>query len=229
MLKIESNYCLCSIKEADKLISFVNPYSWILLKDYSAAESFLFFADGILVVKLHNLLYKRKIHRFSFDDTSIAPNIFEEINKHRLRVGLVGGKPGVALRAKQLLEAKYPGLQVIQAHAGYFNSEDEKKAVQRDLLSLDVVIAGMGTPLQENFLLELKAQFQWKGVGFTCGGYLDQFVKSEGKPYYPVIIDQLQLRALYRFYSEPRRLFKRYFCYYPMFVILFILQKLRGR
>ncbi|NJO34267.1 MAG: hypothetical protein HC869_15170 [Rhodospirillales bacterium] len=69
--------------------------------------------------------------------------------------------------------------------------------------------------MQESFLLRLRQQ-GFNGVGFTCGGFLDQY--SIGKQYYPTWIDRLELRWLYRLIMEPGRLWRRYFVEYQPFV-----------
>ena len=52
-------------------------------------------------------------------------------------------------------------------------------------LAPDIIVCGMGSIVQENFLLQL-VKVGWRGVGFTCGGYLDQL--NGGINYYPKLI-----------------------------------------
>jgi N-acetylglucosaminyldiphosphoundecaprenol N-acetyl-beta-D-mannosaminyltransferase len=73
----------------------------------------------------------------------------------------------------------------------------------------------MGAPLQERFLLQL-ADDGWHGIGFTCGGFLDQLI--DGKNYYPAWADRLNIRFLYRLAKEPRRLWRRYLVDYQVFI-----------
>jgi len=79
----------------------------------------------------------------------------------------------------------------------------------------DIVIAGMGGVKQEKFLLDLVAR-GWRGVGFTCGGYLDQLAKRYH--YYPRWVDRYNLRFAYRLWQEPSRLWRRYLLEYPLFL-----------
>ena len=63
--------------------------------------------------------------------------------------------------------------------------------------------------------MKLRAQ-GFSGLGFTCGGFLDQLAESQH--YYPAWIDKADLRWLYRLCKEPRRLLRRYTLDYAPFI-----------
>jgi N-acetylglucosaminyldiphosphoundecaprenol N-acetyl-beta-D-mannosaminyltransferase len=134
----------------------------------------------------------------------------------KLEIFLVGGQPGVAAQAQKIIVDKYPALKICGVSSGYF---DDPFAVIKciEKSPAKVVLCGMGSPRQENFLLELRKS-GWSGIGFTCGGYLDQV--GQGFAYYPDIIDRLNLRFLYRLVREPERLWRRYLLEYMTFVRL---------
>jgi exopolysaccharide biosynthesis WecB/TagA/CpsF family protein len=103
---------------------------------------------------------------------------------------------------------------------GFF-SDTEYIAYLNKLSTLapDVVVIGMGTPRQEQFLLDLRAT-GWNGIGFTCGGFIHQTNLNKGD-YYPAILDRLNLRFAYRMWREPSTI-KRYLFNYPSSIVLFI-------
>jgi exopolysaccharide biosynthesis WecB/TagA/CpsF family protein len=86
-------------------------------------------------------------------------------------------------------------------------------------LNPDIVVCGMGTPLQEQFLVDLQ-DTGWNGIGYTCGGFLHQ--TAGDIQYYPKWVDKYNLRWVYRIYDEPV-LFKRYFGDYPKFFWYFMI------
>src|SRR5262249_13265709 len=131
----------------------------------------------------------------------------------KMSIALVGGRPGVAARAADQLLRTFPGLQIVATLDGYGDHD----AKVRELKSLcpGIVIAGMGAGSQEQFLVRL-TEAGWSGLGFTCGGYLDQLV--QGFLYYPRWIDAANLRWAYRLAREPYRLGYRYAVEYPYFV-----------
>jgi N-acetylglucosaminyldiphosphoundecaprenol N-acetyl-beta-D-mannosaminyltransferase len=103
----------------------------------------------------------------------------------------------------------------------------EQEEVQHEIVKLDpdFLVIGMGTPLQESFLSNIKS-LGWGGVGFTCGGFIHQ--TASGLNYYPKWINKLNLRWLYRIWDEPR-LLTRYLIQYPRFVVLFIYDLISAR
>jgi exopolysaccharide biosynthesis WecB/TagA/CpsF family protein len=216
MLKIMIN------KKSDKnLITFLNPYSYILARQNKELfENFNIKIDGILLVKILNLFGFKNVCRESFDMTSLAPIVFENAIKEKKSLYIIGTKPQIIDEAIKNIKNLYPELNIIGYRDGYFNNDEDRDKTLRKIKELnpDIVICGMGTPLQEKFLVDLK-NMGWKGIGYTCGGFLHQTATNIN--YYPKWIDKLNLRWLYRIYDEPK-LFKRYFFEYPKFIFWFI-------
>ena len=211
------------------LITFINPLAaWLAGKhpdyvDLLTAFDFVL-CDGIGVVVAAKILDGIELPRISFDGTSIAPRLFEWALELKQKVFLVGGRPGVAERARSAIMIRFPGLNV-STHHGYFPSMGDVISKIKES-GAPFVICGLGAPLQERFLLELSAS-GWKGSAFTCGGYLDQI--SLDYDYYPRWINSLNLRFAYRLYREPRRLATRYLLQYSRFSSQVALELLRNR
>jgi exopolysaccharide biosynthesis WecB/TagA/CpsF family protein len=213
-----------------KLITFLNPYSlWVLHKKallQTVCDKFDYiFIDGIALVKAINIKYNKDFERKSFDMTSLAPLVFEYAIKNDKTLYLIGTKKGVIEKSISNLKSIYPNLSIIGYRHGYFETEEEYSKILEDISKLnpDIVIVGMGTPLQELFLIDLK-KVGWNGTGFTCGGFLEQTAQHIN--YYPEIMDKLHLRWLYRLYKEPKRLFKRYSIIYPKSLLTLLLGKI---
>ncbi|MFD2512315.1 WecB/TagA/CpsF family glycosyltransferase [Pontibacter locisalis] len=204
------------------ITSFVNPYSMLLLKDETGIVEGVnqWCIDGISFVKIFNASFKKNISRYSFDDTSVASIVFPVAKRDNLKVAIVGTEERYIKTAVSNIEEKY-NIKVSLYRNGYFNSPEERSQYLKQLLDskVDMVICGMGTPHQENFLIDLR-NIGWDGYGFTCGGYLHQIAKK--KNYYPPMIDKLNLRWVYRIVDEPK-LFKRYLLNYPLFFLVFFL------
>ena len=76
---------------------------------------------------------------------------------------------------------------------------------------------------QERFLLKVRnAGFQ--GIGFTCGGFIHQTANNEIE-YYPLWIDRMNLRFVYRMYKE-KHTRKRYVQAALLFPARFLWEKL---
>ncbi|MDH5914600.1 WecB/TagA/CpsF family glycosyltransferase [Vibrio splendidus] len=205
------------------LYSFVNPYSYYLIKGSEYERNIEYFADGILLVVLYNLFSYKKIERYSFDFTSLANVICKFSEDNNLKVSLIGGKEEEINAAKLVLEKKFPNISIPFIHHGYI-SECEKNVL--DMLAEvkpDIIICGMGTPMQEKFLLSCKNYVPSLKLGFTCGGFLSQISGNEN--YFHPVFDKLHLRWLQRFLRHGY-VRKRILIDYPIFVLKFLKEKL---
>ncbi len=87
------------------------------------------------------------------------------------RVFLLGGRPRVAQRAAQRLRARFPGINIVGAHHGYFTA-DADVISQIAAARPDIVLVGMGVPRQERFMLAARAELSG-AVLIGVGGTLD--------------------------------------------------------
>lgn len=199
-------------------VTFLNPYSISFLKENIDIYSKFDFicSDGILPVILLRLFGKERINRYSFDYSSLA-NI---VLKDNLKYFFVGSTPDTIKKFVNIITKKHNELIVSGYADGYFS--DKSNVIDNIIeLSPDVVIIGMGTPRQDLLADDLvKAGFS--GAIYTCGGFFHQTANSSSDEYYPKIVNKLNLRFLWRMYKEPYTI-KRYFFYYPIFVVKFIL------
>jgi N-acetylglucosaminyldiphosphoundecaprenol N-acetyl-beta-D-mannosaminyltransferase len=109
------------------------------------------------------------------------------------------------------------GLSIAYTGPGYFATGRERQATIRSILRsrARIVIAGLGAPRQERYLLELR-EAGFRGAAFTCGGYLDQIVRR-GVKYYPDAVERLNLRFLQRLLDQPTKMTARYVIEYAPF------------
>lgn len=206
------------------LHTFLNPYSYYVARNHPQIfEEFnsIHIDGGLLVKVLKSFTGAKSLKRESFDMTSLAEPVFERCSDENLSVFLIGAKEAEIERAVDVFAQGYPELDICGYRNGFFESSAARESAIDSIRrqNPDVVIVGMGTPLQEQFLLDLRSS-GWNGIGYTCGGFFHQ--TGSGKlEYYPRWVNRLHLRWLYRMYDEPK-LIKRYFTYYPLFFALFI-------
>tara|TARA_X000000950_G_scaffold41103_1_gene44828 strand:+ start:18222 stop:18923 length:702 start_codon:yes stop_codon:yes gene_type:complete len=204
MYKFSNKFDVEYLFKTSANVSFLNHHSYLISRNHKKTFKKIdhIYADGLFFHFFVNLLVM-PTKKISFDMSSIAANVFLYSEKTSKRVFLVGGQKGVASEFESIINKQYPDLCIIGSSAGFFADENEKKETLRRIIDLkaDIVIAGMGTPFQEYFLIDLK-EMGWHGLGFTCGGFFHQTVKS-GINFYPKVIKQLKLRWLYRIFKEP--------------------------
>lgn len=205
------------------LVTFLNPYSYIVLRDNRRVFESIdgVFCDGFLLVFLMRFFTGSRGVRVSFDMTSLAPIVFRNSCEYRESIFFVGSEPGIANDAVKKIKSEYPEILVCGVRHGYFSSSFEREDFIKEIVSKnpDIVVVGMGAPLQEKFLIDLRKS-GWKGTGYTCGGFFHQTARG-GTQYYPEWMNRFNLRWLYRMIDEPK-LVRRYFLDYPKFMVVFL-------
>lgn len=208
-----------------RLVTFVNPYSYYILNDEKdlISEVTDVFADGILLVYLHNIFnWNSKIKRFSFDFTSLAPIAFKFASENEFNVAIVGGSDDEVKKAVAIIKSFFPSLNITYHRSGFFDSDSDIIASYDDIVasSADILICGMGTPIQESYIVNASRHCDNLKFCFTCGGFLSQI--SSKPDYFNPILNKLNLRWLQRAYrhSYVRR---RIFFDYPKFIIKYSL------
>lgn len=201
------------------LATFLNPYSYLQIRHkLDTLEAFdNIFVDGQLLVIYFKLLGVANVKRVSFDMTSLAPLFFQNAEETNKTICLVGSAEQEISSAMSEILLVYPKLNIVHFRNGYFakGERDTEMDYIRNLAP-DFVVVGLGAPLQEQFLVDLKRK-GWMGCGFTCGGFFHQ--TAAGINYYPKWVDRANLRWAYRIWDEPK-LFKRYFINYPKALVL---------
>lgn len=143
-----------------------------------------------------------------------------------LSLYLLGSQPGVAERAAQKLNALYPGLYVAGTHHGHFHDTPgatETVIVTVNAVRPDILLVGMGTPLQEKWIAARRAELDVPVV-WAVGALFD-FVAG-AQPRGPRWMLDHGLEWLYRLLSDPRRLWRRYLIGNPLFVLRVLKQRI---
>ncbi|SDP13944.1 N-acetylglucosaminyldiphosphoundecaprenol N-acetyl-beta-D-mannosaminyltransferase [Pseudomonas arsenicoxydans] len=201
-----------------KLLDANQAYSFI---NFASIGSFFeqppstvaFFCDGMLMSTFISSVTGTTVGRVSFDFTSIADHVLGSAEQQGKRVYFVGARQAELDLFIDKIKTLYPGLAIAGYHHGYFNA-DQAEGIRADICrsQANILIVGLGAGLQEQFEQEtLRAGF--RGVAFTCGGFIRQEAMTT-RNYYPAVINRLHLRAFYRMYREPHTI-KRYLIDYP--------------
>lgn len=201
-----------------KLLDANQAYSFI---NFASIGSFFeqppstvaFFCDGMLMSTFMSSVTGTTVGRVSFDFTSIADHVLGSAEQQGKRVYFVGARQAELELFIGKIKMLYPGLAIAGYHHGYFNAS-QAEGIRADICrsQANILIVGLGAGLQEQFEQEtLRAGF--RGVAFTCGGFIRQEAMTT-RNYYPAVINRLHLRAFYRMYREPHTI-KRYLIDYP--------------
>ena len=158
--------------------------------------------DGIGIIKAGNILGTPLKERVAGYD--LICNLFEEGKDGSISFYFWGSKPGIAEKAKEKIQEKYPNLRVLGTHNGYFNADEEKQIVAEiKKLKPDVLLVGLGMQKQEMIINKYINDGIFK-VGIGCGGSID-VISGEVKRA-PKLFIKLHLEWFYRLLKEPTRL-----------------------
>lgn len=199
-----STYPVDTFSKRGRIYTCVNPYSYHILRknmDLYAQMDGLF-VDGMTMCWLIRILWGKQVPRLSFDMSGIAVDLFSYLNEKKTRnIYFLGTKQDVLDATIKQFHKSYPEMRIAGYRNGYFiDNDDRKKAIAAIIQSnSDFTVIGMGSPLQEQFALDLK-NAGYNGIVFTCGGFLHQSAKDIN--YYPVWVNKYNLRAFYRLFNE---------------------------
>ncbi len=176
-------------------------------------QSLTLFNDGIGAE-----LASKVLHDKGFPDnlngTDLVPAILQEIGVP-LRIFLLGAGEEQVRAAGAHIAETYPHHTVVGVRNGYFAPSDVDEICEMvKAASPDLLLVGMGNPLQEHFIARYGDRM---GATVSIGvGALFDFMSGRVIRA-PKVIQSIGLEWLFRLLQEPRRLSKRYLIGIPRF------------
>ena len=123
---------------------------------------------------------------------------------------LLGGTPETLAALVEAIERRWPGARIVGVESPPFRPlTSEELAAQDERIrasGADLVWVGLGTPLQDAEAVRLARSVQRPAIG--VGAAFDFVAGTRAEA--PVLVQRLALEWLFRFASEPRRLWRRY-------------------
>lgn len=137
---------------------------------------------------------------------------------------LLGATDDVVSGTRQVLETRFPSLQIAGHHNGYF-WDDEAAVVEKVRASgARLLFVAISSPMKENFIERWKHEL---GVDFVMGvgGTFDVVAGKVTRA--PVWMQRAGMEWLFRLLQEPRRMWHRYLTTNLAFARLMLLEKLK--
>lgn len=225
------NYCIDAIRDQQKkIIMYVNIHVLNLAyKDKTLTSSLLsadrVYCDGEGVRWGAKILGENLPLR-----TTGADWIYDLCsNCQRLNYSIffLGDKPAIAENAAGVLRAKYPGLQIVGTADGYFNTKNEENDERIKMINdsnADIVLVGLGTPLQENWIIQNSLKIK-KATLWAVGGLFGYIAGAEKRA--PQFMTKNGLEWVFRLFVNPQRLFGRYVLGNPLFLFRVLKERFR--
>lgn len=138
-----------------------------------------------------------------------------------------GGAEGVPEQLAGALCARFPGLRVVGTYSPPYRDpgvpEDDAVIEQINAANPDVVWVGLGSPKQDYWIAQHRDRLN-APVLIGVGAAFD--IHTGRLPQAPRWMQRSGLEWLFRLLAEPRRLWRRYVVYNPLFVFYMALQVL---
>lgn len=219
------------VSEEKILVNTLNQYSYCIAEKDPAfkkalVDSDILLPDGVAITASIQFLSGERIHKIAGAD--LHQFLLGYLNNKAGKCFYLGSSEDVLQKIKTRLENEYPNIK-----AGFFSppfkasfSADDSKALIDAVNAFhpEVLFVGMTAPKQEKWAHQFHSALD---VRITCciGAVFDFYAGSTKRPS-QLWID-LGLEWLGRLISEPKRLWRRYLYYGPIFIYGMIKEKIK--
>jgi N-acetylglucosaminyldiphosphoundecaprenol N-acetyl-beta-D-mannosaminyltransferase len=209
-----------------------NQYSYCIAEKDPAfkkalQESDILLPDGMGIVAAVRLLNNRKIKKIAGAD--IHHYLLDDLNKKGGRCFYLGSSAAVLDKITARLSTEFPNIKVGTFSPPYkpeFTEEENQQMIAVvNAFQPDVVFVGMTAPKQEKWAFQHKEQLNTKII-CSIGAVFDFYASTIVRPNQFWI--KLRLEWFIRLVKEPKRMWRRYLYYGPVFIGLVLEQKIKG-
>lgn len=170
-------------------------------------ESDFLLNDGVGIDIAASLL-KLKFSE-NLNGTDLIPEILRVATKLGYKIYFLGGEENVAIKAAEKLMKLFPPINIVGTHSGYFNKSEEALIIDDiNEKSPDILVVGMGVPIQEKWIAANKDKLKSVKLCIAGGAIFDFLSGKLARA--PLFIRKLRCEWLFRLLLEPKRLYKRY-------------------
>ena len=213
------------------LINTINQYSYCIAeKDLEFKNALLgaeiLLPDGVAITAAVRFLYGKSIRKIAGAD--LHQYLLKYLNQKAGRCFYLGSSEAILQSIQNRLKKEYPlveaGFYSPPYHASF--SEEDSSAMIKAVNAFhpEVLFIGMTAPKQEKWAYQFHSNLETR---LTCciGAVFDFYAGSVQRPHQIWI--NLGLEWLGRLVREPKRLWKRYLYYGPIFIYDILMKKLK--
>jgi len=214
------------------VINTINQYSYCIAeKDANFKEALqksdILLPDGIGITLSYRFLYGTAIKKIAGAD--LHSYLLNEMNNTNGSCFYLGSSTKTLELIEQKLKREYPNIRFGCYSPPFkpeFTLEENSTMIKAaNEFNPDVLFIGMTAPKQEKWVHQNKANLSAKTIG-SIGAVFDFYAGTVERP--GKIWIQLGLEWFIRLLKEPKRMWKRYLYYGPVFIGLIIKEKFTG-
>lgn len=211
------------------IINTINQYSYCVAEKDSEFKTALMnsdmlLPDGIGIVLASRVLNHKRIKKIAGDD--LHQYLLTKLNQEGGTCFYLGSSNRTLMQIKQRLAIEFPNIRMQFYSPPYkvdFSKEDNEKMIAAvNQCRPDILFIGMTAPKQEKWLNTHKLSLNVPVIA-SIGAAFDFYAGTIKRPGY--IWRALELEWLGRLLSEPRRMWKRYLFYGPMYLLAILQHK----
>jgi len=211
------------------LITTINQYSYCIAEEdpefkNALTQSDVLLPDGMAIVSAVQLQTGRKIKKIAGADIHL--HLLNSLNEKRGSCFYFGSSEATLLKIKERLAVEFPNIRVATyspPFRSYFSMAENTEMINAiNAFTPDVVFVGMTAPKQEKWAFYHKTLLN-TNIICAIGAVFDFYAGTVERPS-PFWIN-LKMEWLIRLVKEPKRMWKRYLYYGPIFLIYMFQRK----
>jgi N-acetylglucosaminyldiphosphoundecaprenol N-acetyl-beta-D-mannosaminyltransferase len=213
------------------LINTINQYSYCIAEQDAAFKKALQYSDillpdGMAIVAAVRFLTGKKIKKIAGAD--IHDHLLRDLNRKGGSCFYMGSSEKTLLKIKDRLKKEFPNIKVGSFSPPYkpeFSVVENQEILEVvNTFQPDVLFVGMTAPRQEKWSFQHKEQLNTKII-CSIGAVFDFYAGTVKRPSSFWIA--LRMEWLIRLLKEPKRMWKRYLYYGPVYTCYILKEKLR--
>jgi N-acetylglucosaminyldiphosphoundecaprenol N-acetyl-beta-D-mannosaminyltransferase len=211
------------------VINTVNQYSFIIAENdlefkSALSNSDVLLPDGVGIVAAVKILTGNFIKKIAGEE--LHNHLLEKLNANGGSCFYLGSTDETLSLIKLKLNKQYPNIKTGFYSPPFkqsFNDNDNNLIINAvNTFKPDVLFVGMTAPKQEKWTYQFKQALDVTTI-CSIGAVFDFYAGTVNRP--SKFWQGLGLEWFVRFLKEPRRMFKRYIYYGPVFVLVILKQK----
>jgi N-acetylglucosaminyldiphosphoundecaprenol N-acetyl-beta-D-mannosaminyltransferase len=214
------------------VINTINQYSFCIAESdpnfkKALQESEVLLPDGEGIVMAERILTGKKIKKIS--GAQLHDHFLATLAKKKGKCFYLGSSPATLDKIKANLDKEYPEIQAAFYSPPFkteFSEQDNKDMIDAiNEFAPDVLFIGLTAPKQEKWSHDHKEAINAKVI-CAIGAVFDFYAGTVKRPSSTMI--KLKLEWLGRLISEPKRMWRRYLYFGPIYLYLILKHKMKN-
>jgi N-acetylglucosaminyldiphosphoundecaprenol N-acetyl-beta-D-mannosaminyltransferase len=214
------------------VINTINQYSFVVAEkdaDFRIAlvSSDILLPDGVGVTGALKFLKKRSIKKIAGAD--LHKHLLEKLDNENGKCFYLGSSENTLGEIKERLKKEYPNIRVgfysPPFKATFSDIDNEEMILAVNNFNPDVLFVGMTAPKQEKWIYQHKAELHAKAI-CAIGAVFDFYAGTVQRP--SKFWQNIGLEWLMRLVAEPKRMYKRYLYFGPVYAGKILKLKFKG-